>query len=93
MEHALELRAQLRRVRVLVHRGGVLHGGFQQFVVSVRRQRHRAIHLARVFAAIDVFTGHGVLPAPRALGAAGVMEPSTRGAEGIGSGGASQRTR
>jgi hypothetical protein len=53
-----QLAAKLGRVFVAVHRGGVLRRNFEQFLFIVGGDRHGALAVTRVFAAIDVFSSH-----------------------------------
>ena len=49
---------ELGRILVPVHRFPVLHHGFHQFLLGIRRKRHGAFDVAGVIAAIDVFPCH-----------------------------------
>src|SRR6478672_1166773 len=51
--------AQVRVVGVAVDGHRVLHGGLEDLVLGVGRDRDRAVHLARDLAAVDVLAGHG----------------------------------
>jgi hypothetical protein len=48
-----ELRAQLRRILVAMHRDGVLGGRVDQFRFAVGGNRNRAFFFARVLTAVD----------------------------------------
>jgi hypothetical protein len=60
-EQLPELLAKVRRVLVLMNGDRVLHGGFQKFFLGVCAQGKRAVHFARIFATVNVFTAHVAL--------------------------------
>jgi hypothetical protein len=61
-DHLGELLAQLGAIVVTMHRDSVLHCRVYKFLLGIRRNRDRAVHLAWVFTAIHKHSGHLTLP-------------------------------
>jgi hypothetical protein len=56
--HLAQLLAQFRAIVMTMHRHGVLHRSVYKLLLSVGRNRNRAVHLAWIIAAIDRHSGH-----------------------------------
>src|SRR5262245_13141828 len=67
LDQFLDLLAELRGVLMAVHRHSVLDRRVDELLLAVGRDRHGAVHLARVVAAVDKVPCHLRLPVWRTI--------------------------
>jgi hypothetical protein len=62
LDHLGQFLAQFWAVVMAMYCDSVLHGRIYKFLLGIRRNRDRAVHLAWVFTAIHKHSGHPGLP-------------------------------